>query len=166
MGYSHLYRLLAPVRDRMPEIASTFREALKMMPDTANSLRDPSGICAPIITDEGIWFNGDAGRGEDYEEFHIASDCPVGRNCYCKTGRRPYDLAVCLCLIVLKDALRDDFKFRSDGVFLTHRRKDGSIAIAEENWIHARFAYDRYCRSSGKEVPDYCSWGIDNREEY
>lgn len=163
MGYSHSYRLLASALDKMPEISATFEKVVEMLPETAQAISGPFGFGAPRITSEKIVFNGDAGRGEDFEEFYFAGDCPMGKDYYCKTGRRPYDLAVCLCLIILKDILRDRLKFRSDGTFLPHRRKDGSFVRAEGNWTRARWIYYRYCRLSGKDVPDYYSWGIDEK---
>ena len=67
----------------------------------------------PIITDTKICFNGCAKDGEDYETFAISVD--DGEWDFCKTGRMPYDTAVCLALLSFKEIFGDDFEYRSDG---------------------------------------------------
>ena len=74
---------------------------------------------------EQILFNG---RGEEgHEDFflpHSLAKGPggyIGRDergrifDYCKTARKPYDLTVCCCLIVLKHWLGEDISIKSDG---------------------------------------------------
>lgn len=70
---------------------------------------DEDGI---LYTDEFFGFNGDASKGEDHETFAFE----IGHKGFhfCKTARKPYDLAVCLCLLAIKFHLKET-KISSDG---------------------------------------------------
>jgi len=64
------------------------------------------------FTDTLIRFNGvdDAG----HETFSISSDCMAQGFDFCKTAEKPYDIAVCACLIICKHWF-PDIKVSSDG---------------------------------------------------
>jgi hypothetical protein len=70
---------------------------------------DEEGI---VYTEDFFGFNGDASKGEDHETFAFE----VGHKGFhfCKTARKPYDLAVCLCLLTIKFHLKET-KISSDG---------------------------------------------------
>jgi hypothetical protein len=70
---------------------------------------DEDGI---LYTDEFFGFNGDASKGEDHETF--AFEIGQSKSYFCKTNRKPYDLAVCLCLLTIKFHLKET-KISSDG---------------------------------------------------
>jgi len=90
--------------------------------DRELTVRGPDGKGDPIVTDELVSFNGDAtlagrtGRGNDedmsHETFHLPrvyepQDWQRPDNCgryfdFCKTARKPYDLAVTAALIALR----------------------------------------------------------------
>lgn len=60
------------------------------------------------------------GKGEDgHETFsmreHFRQNLEPGNWNFCKTARKPYDLVVTACLIVLKHRLGDAFSVSSDG---------------------------------------------------
>ena len=59
-----------------------------------------------------FYMNGDASKGLDYETFSFT----VGENewNFCKTARKPYDIAVCMILLSLKYHVRST-KVTSDG---------------------------------------------------
>jgi hypothetical protein len=57
-------------------------------------------------------FNGDASKGYLHETFSINSGTNTGD--FCKTERKPYDLAVCLALLVIKFHVRST-KISTDG---------------------------------------------------
>ena len=99
-------------------------------------LRGGFGEGDPVFSDNEVWFNGDAETGNDYETCHIALEYPEKKFMgkfdweflFCKTGRRPYDVAVCLTLLCFKRAFGEDFNFSSDG----------SIENGEEGWKLAK----------------------------
>lgn len=99
-------------------------------------LRGGLGEGDPVFNDNEVWFNGDAETGNDGETCHIALDYPeknlMGKYdweySFCKTERKPYDVAVCLTLLCFKESFGDDFKFRSEG----------NIKMGEEGWKLAK----------------------------
>lgn len=60
----------------------------------------------------GFYMNGDASKGDDHETFNFN----VGENewNFCKTARKPYDIAVCMILLSLKYHVRST-NVSSDG---------------------------------------------------
>lgn len=83
-----------------------------------------NGEGKPEITDTLIRFNGNP----DYETCVVAlNDTDYGFN-FCKTGRQPYDVAVCIVLMCFKEAFGDDFSYSSDG----------DIEGGEEGWALAK----------------------------
>ena len=90
-----------------------------------NLLKGGCGTGEATITDTEIYFNGDAKYGLDHETFYISlenlNDNWLHRENgdvwnFCKTARKPYDLAVCLALLSFKKVFGDDFEYSSDGV--------------------------------------------------
>lgn len=89
-------------------------------------IRGGDGKGEPHITDTIIRFNGDESTGMDHETFilelfdmsfnydqeQMSKD---GVFSFCKTARKPYDLLVCISLMVAKHHLGKDFKISSDG---------------------------------------------------
>lgn len=105
----------------------------------------------PLDLSQEIIFNGD-GRTEDldHEDFYFPRVVPrelVYRGAKtprgytfmcCKTARKPYDLAVCAALIIIKHYLGDRFCYSSDG------------KPTEESWPAARRLASMVL---GQEVP-------------
>lgn len=89
-------------------------------------IRGGQGEGNPEITPTSIWFNGDGSQGLDHETFgiqpfdmggfqsfdEIQKDGAFG---FCKTARKPYDLLVCVSLMILKHNLGSDLRIASDG---------------------------------------------------
>jgi hypothetical protein len=102
---------------------------------------DPS---PPIFTPKLICFNGPGGYG--HETFTVAQvyqarpwECPENElySSFCKTARKPYDLAVCCCLIVLKHYLKEQFLVRSDG----RSEFDAGTWLQARKWCHRVLGY-------------------------
>lgn len=162
MGYTHYFKFTKFItKEQMAEVAENVKDVFGTFPMVTKRLKGPYGKGEPIITDKyrPISFNGDAEKNEDYESFVVKAE-DLGFH-FCKTARRPYDLAVCLCLIILKDNFGDSFKFCSDGVFLNYKGEDGKIIPAEKNWMKARSLYNKYCRMHDMKVPNYREWAKD-----
>ena len=162
MGYTHYFKFTKFItKEQMAEVAENVKDVFGTFPMVTKRLKGPYGKGEPIITDKyrPISFNGDAEKNEDYESFVVKAE-DLGFH-FCKTARRPYDLAVCLCLIILKDNFGDLFKFCSDGVFLNYKGEDGKIIPAEKNWMKARSLYNKYCRMHDMKVPNYREWAKD-----
>lgn len=64
------------------------------------------------VTEEEIFFNGHPEQG-DAEDLCISRE--VGRNWFCKTYQRPYDVAVVAVLATAQAIAGDAFDFTSDG---------------------------------------------------
>ena len=170
MGYTHYFQITDErARELMPKAAEIIKDIFKTFPEVSKCLKGGDGYNGePLIDDEFVIFNGNAEKNEDYETFYF--DVYDMDSNFCKTARQPYDLAVCLCLIVLRDTLkvrigfgnyRSAFKFNSDGYFLNHKNEDGVIIPAEKNWAKARRLYNKYCRLHDMNVPNYWEWRID-----
>lgn len=80
----------------------------------------------PIVNKNKIWLNGDGEKDLDHETFAIDLfetlpfyyedyEIEKGVSGFCKTARKPYDLVVCVSLLILKEHLGEDFDFSSDG---------------------------------------------------
>ena len=168
MGYTYFRVTDERARDVMPKATEIIKDIFKTFPEVSKSLKGSDGYNGePFIDEEFIIFNGDAEKGEDYEPFYF--DVYDMDSNFCKTANRPYELAVCLCLIVLKDTLkikhglswRSAFKFASDVYFMSHENDNGEIIPAEKNWVKARRLYNKYCRAHNMKIPNYSKCNID-----
>ena len=74
-----------------------------------------NGTGEPIITDTLVCFNGDAEKDHNHETCYLALDNDDYEFDFCKTARKPYDVAVCLTLLCFKKTFGDDFSYSSDG---------------------------------------------------
>lgn len=77
---------------------------------------------SPDITPDHIWFNGWKDGG--HETFVVTREKPDNPSWdkeattsfdFCKTNRKPYDLAVCLVLLTLKQHAPESVEISSDG---------------------------------------------------
>lgn len=67
----------------------------------------------PIITSTKIRFNGQNENG--FETFYFDLKNTNDDHGFCKTGYRPYDLPLCLVLMIIKNCLKDNIVIESDG---------------------------------------------------
>jgi hypothetical protein len=121
MGYTHYWY-------RKPEIpAETFArirdDFARLLPELAQRgvrLGDAWGKGQPVVNDEAIAFNG--AKPEDYESFYLEPHSQERRDerglcfAFCKTARRPYDLAVTACLIVFRHHIQGEGEVHTDGM--------------------------------------------------
>jgi hypothetical protein len=102
MGYTHYWRFhrdkmeTETIRKTFSLVSDECKKVLHLLP--AGTLKGGLGEGEPIINETELWFNGDEELGNDHETFSInwKDTEPFG---FCKTARKPYDLAVCFCLL-------------------------------------------------------------------
>lgn len=137
MGYTHYFRR---PRELPPEGFRRFVRDVGMLlqnlpPQTGTAggayngqplrVRGPWGEGEPVLTDEEVAFNGDAAGDLDHETFAVERvyrpepwETPdlLGRFfSFCKTARKPYDLAVTASLLLLQAHFGPSVAVSSDG---------------------------------------------------
>lgn len=133
MGYTHYWKFKKNPKD-IENGEKKFAKAAEMIAKGFKQLDDIT-ICGglgngePEISGRRIWFNGSAADETDYETFLVMLNDPEDYGFgFCKTARKPYDVAVCLALLCLSKAFGNDFEYSSDG----------NIAVGEEGWKRAK----------------------------
>lgn len=122
MGYTHYWGFknnVAPKdieggAEKFANAANTIRKAIEKVNAMGIKIGNGIGENSPIITDTDICFNGWAKDNLDCETFSVSLN--DGYEDFCKTYKKPYDLAVCLSLLALKEYFGDDFEYKSDGI--------------------------------------------------
>jgi len=128
MGYTHYWKLKTVPENYKEQSVKVITEVgilLERMPaicETAGSSYDEDkiilcggdGTGKPDISKERICFNGERKKGLNNETFHVEFNQELFEFDFCKTARKPYDQAVCLCLLSLANHI-DGFEFSSDG---------------------------------------------------
>jgi len=125
MGYTHYWSHDEELdRAALSRALVDVDKVVKAVQARGIAIRGPSGFDNPLVSEQGVEFNGDAQTGEDYETFSFPLQgdglthakrlhrCPWA---FCKTARMPYDLAVCAALLVLKHHLGSQMRLSSDG---------------------------------------------------
>ncbi len=113
MGYTHYFKQNKPVTDEQwAAFTKDAKVALKAIKKRGIVLisNDESGV---IINNERINLNGDEENGLDHETFYMTKDYP--RFNFCKTARKPYDLAVCSLLLLANEHMPGHHDIGSDG---------------------------------------------------
>jgi len=120
MGYTHYWH--RPVDLDPAKFASAVDDATELLLDLP-PLFGGDGFGESEFKPDGVCFNGDESRGEGHETFHIPlkfegwdshPERPM-KFAFCKTARKPYDLAVMATLLVFKHHFGDGFTVSSDG---------------------------------------------------
>lgn len=141
MGYTHYWRREKNLKD-VPNGAEKFKKAVNLLnkciekiPAELDStdydwktgettpikvpfkLAGGNGTGEPVFTDEKVCFNGidDGENHYAHETCYIALDDMDYEFDFCKTARKPYDVAVCLTLLCFKHFFGYDFSYSSDG---------------------------------------------------
>jgi len=109
MGYTHYWKINKPLTINA-EQKKLIKQVLK---EHKAILFGGMGNGKPTFNDTILELNGDVRMGEDYENFMVEFGKTSSSFTFCKTARRPYDLAVCKILLIL--SLSDGFSFSSDG---------------------------------------------------
>ena len=122
MGYTHYWSHDAKLNGR--RLYSALNDCRKIVDEVQRRgviLRGGLGEGEPQVS-EGIWLNGDGEDSHDTFGFpltgKVSEDATRLHGCFwdfCKTVRKPYDLAVCAILLVLKHHLGSQIRISSDG---------------------------------------------------
>jgi hypothetical protein len=117
MGYTHYFTWqtageLPP--DKWDSITSDFQALLGRLPESVQlvSWNGKEGT-SPEVSAERISFNGVGERG--HESMVLGRRCPERMFQFCKTARKPYDLAVVALLILIYQHAPEFFRLESDG---------------------------------------------------
>ena len=127
MGYSHYWRMDKPLKVTK-EQRNLIGEVLKENHALLAGWGGDKGT-KPVFTAKELSFNGI--EDEAHETFRVEFEKQEGFS-FCKTARKPYDLAVCKILLVL--AQSEGFNISSDGC---ERDEKGVKTLADENWSEA-----------------------------
>lgn len=87
MGYTHYFRNVRVT----PELADLAKAIIDLSDIT---ICGGAGYGTPEISDDIIYLNGDAEKGEDYETFSLNDNADNDLFPFCKTAHRPYDKVV------------------------------------------------------------------------
>jgi len=109
MGYTHYWSESEISKENWEKVIGVIKSIAKKHEDVIQREYDDNS--KPIIDDDEIMFNGIDEDG--HETFHIGRESRSSFN-FCKTARKPYDIAVCESLLVL-NALCPEFSIKSDG---------------------------------------------------
>jgi hypothetical protein len=121
MGYTHyFYRKQKLNAKQFTHVVEDFQ---KVIPLLGVSLKGGSGEGPPNINNNAIIFNGD-GEELSHETFYLPRDLNPEKHQheekglyfeFCKTDRKPYDIAVTACLVIAKHHLKSQITVSSDG---------------------------------------------------
>lgn len=138
MGYTHYWELRKDAKGDMKDALEDIKKVIKRYKGLVQYEEDDKRD--PIITENVIRFNG---IGEDgHETFYFEYPPKVEENAvafesdpgeifnFCKTARKPYDIVVCDCLLILKAPLGADITLSSDGFSNSVKEFDGVWAEA------------------------------------
>jgi hypothetical protein len=123
MRYIHRYAYLpadpAWVR-AWPQILTDTRGIIEAVRRAGIVIAGPDGYRRPVLDlNEGIGCNGDATSDLDADPFTLLAPLPTSRapvaSAACRTGRKPYDLAVTTILLRCVQLLPEVFVLDSDG---------------------------------------------------
>lgn len=153
MGYTHYFELKADLTD---EVLRDVERVIEKYPDLVLECDCDE---PPLVSKELIRFNG---RGENgHETFFLTPHYYA----FCKTNKKPYDLAVCEVLLILKHYYRDDFELSSDG-FWVNREKfekeilDGYWNTALDN-IRNEFGYTFQLKGNIEESSGHTYYSLE-----
>lgn len=115
MGYTHYFKQEKPVNDQQWK---SFQKDAEIMLKEIQSMgivlmsNDENDV---LINNERVNLNGDESCGLDHETFYMDKD--YRRFNFCKTARKPYDLAVCSLLLLANEHMPEHHDIGSDGDF-------------------------------------------------
>lgn len=125
MGYTHYFTFKKPLQQKEfdaikadvkvieKSVNGTICEtAGASYPEDVVLLRDGLGEGDGVLYENnGVFFNGEKELGHETMGFRVDDS---GYS-FCKTNRKPYDVAVCLTLLAMKHHLGEDIEITSDG---------------------------------------------------
>ena len=116
MGWTHSWQ--RPTELPAKRFAAAVEDCRKILPALGVPMAGFDGTGEPILTDEQIVFNGQAGSQCAPFEIAVVEFDRRGRETvwsFCKTEHAPYDICVQTALVVLKHHLVDGITVTSDG---------------------------------------------------
>lgn len=116
MGHTHYWRRSRDFDiDEWEKIKGLVIRMIGNLPSEV-IMRDTSGENRPVITDEFIGFNGDLDSGMANDSFWLERQIERADELeFCKTRYKPYDLAVCVTLLIVQGVAPDAISVSSDG---------------------------------------------------
>jgi hypothetical protein len=123
MGYTHYWSFTAPKRGETAKIEKAYQKAIKECATIARTYYLANGGLSGFSAHTepgkygGLKINGKGDLShEDFtmREYFKENLKPDSFN-FCKTARKPYDVVVVACLIVLANRLPNNFSASSDG---------------------------------------------------
>jgi hypothetical protein len=116
MGYTHYWKFEnnpKDIKDGDKKFKKSVALLKKCLKNISVVLAGSNGTGKPLFTNTMVCFNG---LDEDsHETCYLALDNSDFEFDFCKTARKPYDVAVCLTLLCFKKFFEDDFNYSSDG---------------------------------------------------
>lgn len=123
MGYTHYWEFKKPAKGEADKTEKTYQSAIKQCARIVKAYYAVNGGLSgftahtPIAKYGGLQVNG---KGDDaHEPFsmreYFKQNLEDNGGDFCKTARKPYDIVVVACLIVLKHRLKDLIVVSSDG---------------------------------------------------
>ncbi len=144
IGYTHYYEIKK--KSKIKDLSGCLKN-IKTILEQYQDIINLKGDDKPKVTKNLIMFNGI--REDGHETFHF--EFPSTRNglfkkynsdengfafYFCKTARKPYDIAVTKCLLILKEYLKDDMKLSSDGDFSNQEEWGQAIKDVQDMGIN------------------------------
>ena len=171
MGYTHYFKFnLQTNNKKVYEVAFNnaimlFNYCKKYFPADLK-LCDYNGEGDAEITDKGIFFNGDASKNLDCESFCL--DLDKYKMGFCKTRRKPYDIAVCCMLLCMKEMFGLEFEYSSDGNCMTDydtlSKEDKKNFQFEPEWVEPLMIFKKALNDMFEE--DYSSEVFNKKLKY
>lgn len=148
MGYTHYFKLNKNT-DLNDFVKFKFKMAQELFIVCKRYFPADLKLCSwngegePLFTEFGMFFNGDKSNNYDHESFCLGYDenNEDYTHGFCKTARKPYDIAVCCALLSFKEAFGEDFEYWSDGDCMTDydelSKEDKKNFVFEKEWVEA-----------------------------
>lgn len=116
MGYTHYFKQNKPVSEQQWKAFQADAEViLKHVQDNFGIVLMTNDDKTVLIDSERVNLNGDERQGLDHETFFLEKDYREFN--FCKTARKPYDLAVCALLLLAHEHMKEHHDIGSDGSF-------------------------------------------------
>ena len=122
MGYTHYWELNPNGKKKdLSGCLGKIKEVILQHADIIQYEEDKAKL--PLVSNKLIRFNGIGNDGHETFYFEYPPKKKVSYSvdddgfifAFCKTARKPYDIVVCKCLLILKEYLKEDMKLSSDG---------------------------------------------------
>jgi len=141
MGYTH-YWYRKPKLDG-PNFAKVSKDFMSILPSLGCEIAGSDGSGSPDITNDLIMFNGVGKYAHETFMLELESNSINDKLKFefCKTARKPYDMAVQVCLLIAKYHFKNEFEVSSDGDM---EDWEEAILLCEKHFKHPfKFEFGR-----------------------